>query len=115
MLYSIDSGRYMNYLGLRVVIAVSFARIHRQNLINFGILPLTFADPEIYRQLEAGETLVLTQLRQQLEAGDDVEIARENGDPFTAQHQLSPRQRAIVLAGGSINRVREKMRGEGGV
>jgi len=49
-------------LGLRVVVARGFARIHRQNLLNFGILPLEFTDPAEYEQLERGDVLVLNDL-----------------------------------------------------
>ena len=47
------------YLGLEVVIARSFARIHWQNLVNFGVLPLTFADPADYDRLDLGDTIQL--------------------------------------------------------
>ncbi|MGH3166490.1 MAG: aconitate hydratase, partial [Trebonia sp.] len=91
------------YLGLRVVIAKSFARIHWQNLANFGILPLQFDDPADYDSIEKGDVLRLDGLRGQLSAGTAVMASLPHADrslPLT--HQLSERQVAMVLAGGRI-------------
>ncbi|MBI2265535.1 MAG: aconitate hydratase [Armatimonadetes bacterium] len=92
------------YLGLRVVIAKSFARIHRGNLINFGILPLTLEDEEEYDRIEEGDVLKLTNLYHQLKDTDRVEVENTTkGTKFAAGHDLSPRQIEIVTAGGLIN------------
>jgi aconitate hydratase len=89
------------YLGLRVVIAKSFARIHWQNLANFGILALQFGDPGDYDSIEKGDVLRLTGLRDQLAAGKPV-MASADGRDLRLTHQLSERQVDMVLAGGRI-------------
>ena len=91
------------YLGLRVVIAKSFARIHWQNLANFGILPLQFDDPSDYDRIEQGDLLRLDSLRDQLAAGASVTASQSHGArDLQLTHQLSERQIAMVLAGGRI-------------
>jgi aconitate hydratase len=92
------------YLGLRVVIAKGFARIHRQNLINFGILPLIFDDPADYDGIEKGAVVRLKNLRRQLRGNQAVTLeAAVNGRSISTHHQLSERQVEIVLTGGLIN------------
>lgn len=94
------------YLGLRVAIARSFARIHWQNLVNFGVLPLTFADKTDYDRVIRGDRVQLTGLRRALRSGRTV-TATIGGRHVTLTHNLSPRQVDIVLAGGVINWLRE--------
>jgi predicted aconitate hydratase len=89
------------YLGLRVVIAKSFARIHWQNLANFGILPLQFTDPGDYDQITQGDVIRLDDLQGQLSDGKDV-MASADGHDLALTHQLSERQVAMILAGGRI-------------
>jgi aconitate hydratase len=89
------------YLGLRVVIAKSFARIHWQNLANFGILPLQFADPGDYENIGEGDVLRLDGLHQQLSSGKPI-TARHDHRELRLIHQLSERQIAMVVAGGRI-------------
>jgi aconitate hydratase len=89
------------YLGLRVVIAKSFARIHWQNLANFGILALRFDDPSDYDRIEQGAILRFKGLRDQLAAADSIE-ARLDDATLRLTHDLSERQVAMVLAGGQI-------------
>jgi aconitate hydratase len=92
------------FLGLRAVLVKSFARIHWQNLINFGVLPLTFSDSHAYEKLEREKTLRLTDLKQQLRSGRPITVeCAETGYSFQAEHQLSGRQLDILLAGGLIN------------
>ena len=91
------------YLGLRVVIAKSFARIHSLNLANFGILPLQFDDPSDYDTIEAGDVLRLDGLHERLPAGKLVTATHQrSGRDLLLTHQLSERQVAMVLAGGRI-------------
>jgi aconitase A len=91
------------YLGLRVVIAKSFARIHWQNLANFGILPLQFDDPSDYGALQPGDVLRLDELRENLAAAKPVTATHlRTGRDLPLTHQLSERQIAMVLAGGRI-------------
>ncbi len=89
------------YLGLRVAVAKSFARIHWQNLANFGILALEFTDAADYDAGATGERLVISGLRAQLKAGNDV-AATLGGKDVTLRHKLSDRQVDMVLVGGRI-------------
>ena len=90
------------YLGIRCVIAKSFARIHVANLINAGILPLTFADPADYDALAQGQKLTLRNIQSGMAEGK-ITVADENGNAFTALCDLSARQQAILMAGGLLN------------
>jgi aconitate hydratase len=94
------------YLGLRVVIAKSFARIHWQNLANFGILALEFADDADYDALEQGATLSFSGVRDALQNGAEV-TGTVDGTGYTFRHQLSERQVSMVLAGGLIRQIAE--------
>jgi aconitate hydratase len=89
------------------VLAKSFARIHHQNLLNYGILPLEFTDPADFEQLKLGDTLLLTYLRQQLQAANRLEVRLPNKNrTITARHHVSPRMVKVLLAGGLPNWVR---------
>jgi aconitate hydratase len=91
------------YLGLRAVIAKSYARIHWQNLANFGVLALEFTDPEDYGRISEGDELSVQELRAGLERGGDLVVCNvTTGADFVVRHRLSPRQIAMVLAGGQI-------------
>ncbi|HNY68235.1 MAG TPA: aconitate hydratase, partial [Bacillota bacterium] len=96
------------YLGVRAVLAKSFARIHMQNLVNFGLLPLILVKDEDYDQIRAGDRLALGQIREQLANGvlSVRNITRDTVYPVT--HGLSKRQIEIVLAGGLLNYVRRQ-------
>ncbi|MEJ2185580.1 MAG: aconitate hydratase [Gemmatimonadota bacterium] len=87
------------YLGLRLVLAKGFARIHRQNLANFGVLPLTFEDAADYEALAPGDTLEATRLRAAVQAGPSV-LLRCGDREIRARHDLSEREVEAVLAGG---------------
>jgi aconitate hydratase len=96
------------HLGLRVVIAKSFARIHWQNLANFGVLALEFDDPDDYDDVDQDDTLRITGVRDTLSDKDTLEVDNVTKDSsFTARHRLSPRQVKDVLAGGLIPRLAE--------
>jgi aconitate hydratase len=97
------------YLGLRVVLVRGFARIHAQNLVNFGILPLEFVDPTAYDQIESGDQLVLKNLREKLREGRLVMENRSRGQTVEARHDLSARQVDVVLVGGLINWVKRRL------
>lgn len=99
------------YLGLRMVIARSFARIHRQNLVNFGVLPVTFEDPEEYSRVELGDVLEVSELQARLGATGTGTITIRNTSrdrSFKAGVDLSSRQLEQIRAGGSFNWVRQK-------
>ncbi len=89
------------YLGVRAVIAKSFARIHAANLINAGILPLTFRNPEDYDKLSQGDELTLSDVFRGLESGTVTLKAGDREIPLTGT--FTPRQIAILKAGGLLN------------
>ncbi|NMN99170.1 aconitate hydratase [Antrihabitans stalactiti] len=91
------------YLGLHAVIAKSFARIHWQNLANFGVLALEFDDPEDYDRIDENDTLLLDGIRDLLPGGPRLEIGNTTKDErYAVSHRLSERQVEAVLAGGRI-------------
>ncbi|MFJ8912926.1 aconitate hydratase [Amycolatopsis sp. NPDC102389] len=92
----------VRHLGLRAVLARSFARIHWQNLANFGVLPLEFADPADYDKVSAGDVLVLENLHETLAAGELSVRNRTRDEQYSVVHRLSPGQLDAVLAGGRI-------------
>lgn len=97
------------YLGLHCVITKSFARIHWQNLVNFGILPLTFVDPEAYGHIKQGDVLVIKDLHNAIKKGNEITATLENkNETIKLKHDLSPRQIEILIAGGLINWVRKR-------
>ncbi len=95
------------YLGIRVKIAKSFARIHKANLINFGILPLTFVNPGDYDTIATGDQLVIAKIRSLLEEGGTEFVAeiKGSGKEIPLRLEASQRDRVILLAGGLINTV----------
>lgn len=96
------------YLGLRVVIAKSFARIHWQNLANYGILALEFENPDDYDSLDQDDTLRIQNLNA-LEEEDALRVDNVGKDSsFAVRHRLSPRQVKDVLAGGLIPRLNQE-------
>ncbi|GGO76863.1 aconitate hydratase [Marinobacterium nitratireducens] len=96
------------YLGLRLVVAKSFARIHWQNLINYGVLPLTFSDSDDYDRLAQGDVLVLENL-QRLAPGQAVQARLKGNDrEIDLAHPLSQRQCELILAGGLVNWLKAK-------
>jgi aconitate hydratase len=97
------------YLGLRVILAKGFARIHGQNLVNFGIIPLSFVDPTEYDWLANDDILVLKNLREELAQGRILIENRTRSRTFETRHDLSPRQVQVVLEGGLINWVKQQL------
>ena len=95
------------YLGIRGVIAKSFARIHIANLINSGILPMTFEDPADYDKLSQDADLQITGIVSGMEAGKLTVTDRTTGHTFNVLCSLTQRQRAILLAGGLLNYTKE--------
>lgn len=90
------------YLGLRAVVAKSFARIAWQNLVAFGVLPLRCENEDDLDRLEQGKTLKLDNLQAAMESGEDIR-ATVDGEDIDISHDLSPRQREKILLGGAIN------------
>ncbi len=97
------------YLKVKGIIAASFARIHKDNLINNGILPLTFADASDYEKMAQGDVIVFPDARKQLESGADTFtlVNETKGIDFLVTLPLSSRQRGMLLAGGLLNYTRE--------
>jgi len=92
------------YLGVRAVIAKSLERIHAANLINFGILPLAFADEKDYDTLGEGDELEIAGLRTAVAVGESLTVANKTkGTSFAVRLSLSPRQKEMILAGGAFN------------
>jgi aconitate hydratase len=91
------------YLGLRLVVARSYARIHWQNLANFGVLAVEFTDSADYDRIDQDDDLSLDRLPQALQAGETLTVRNvTKSQDYTVRHRLSPRQVAMVLAGGQI-------------
>jgi aconitate hydratase len=95
-------------LGVRAVIAKSFARIHRRNLIAQGIVPLTFRDESDYDRAEIGQTWRVSRLQAIAEGEDEIPVETEAGEQFALTHDLLPREREIVVAGGLIRYLRDE-------
>ena len=91
------------HLGVRAVLAKSFARIHRANLVNWGLVPLEFDDPTDYEAIERDDMLRFPDLRDALKAGRRIAVVNERtGRTFQARCVLTPRERDILLAGGLL-------------
>jgi len=97
------------FLGLRVVIAASFARIHWQNLVNFGVLPLTVDDEHALDDLQQGDALRLGGLRDAIKSGDGVAVTLQDGATIDCGHSLGDRQRRILIRGGLINFMKQQL------
>ena len=99
------------YLGLKAVIANGFARIHRQNLLNFGILPLTFVNPADWEKINQNDVLVLAGLREAIQRGNWVKVVNKTkAETYITEHGMTDRQIEMVLAGSLINVMRERYR-----
>ena len=95
------------YLGIKMVAVKSFARIHLANLINFGILPVTFENPLDYDKIEQGDVFEIPSLRKAVAESDSIEIQdKTKGVTVKGVISLSKRQRDIILAGGLLNYTR---------
>jgi len=97
------------YLGIKAVVAKTFARIHWANLVNFGILPLVFENEGDYDRLSPGDQLEINGVREALAAGKFLQVKNiTQGFEFPVKYNLSERQRRIILAGGLLNFVRSQ-------
>jgi aconitate hydratase len=96
------------YLGLQCVIAKSFARIHWQNLVNFGILPLTFVNADDYRKINPGDIILLHDVRHLIQKGNEATLTIEGKNiSIPVRHKLSKRQIDVLLEGGLINWIKK--------
>ncbi|MBD3403547.1 aconitate hydratase [candidate division GN15 bacterium] len=97
------------YLGLRVAIAKSFARIHRQNLVNFGVLPLVFTDAGDYDAIEQGDEIELPNVREELKSNGEITVRNKSKNKsIKTTHNLTDRQVEMLLEGGLINVFRKQ-------
>ncbi len=96
------------YLGVKAVIAKSFARIHQANLINFGIVPLTFANAKDYNVVKQDATITIEGIKKALKAGDTTIDMKVGNKKVTLEMDFSDRQRDMLLAGGLLNLTRDQ-------
>ncbi len=96
------------YLGVKAVVAKSFERIHAANLINFGILPLTFAREQDYETIAAQDSVEIADIHEALRAGRGLTLKTGAGASIALVSSLTARQREIILAGGMLNYTRMK-------
>jgi aconitate hydratase len=94
------------YLGIRVKIVKSFARIHKANLVNFGIIPLTFKDPADYDRLKEGDVIAIKGIRNLLTSGATEIPVKVDGRTLITLLDVSDRQRQELVAGGTLNYVK---------
>lgn len=98
------------YLGVHAVLAKSFARIHWQNLINMGILPLTFKNPNDYTQIDQGDILAISNMRNSIKQSAEIHVTNQTKKQvYLMAHDLSPRQIEILLLGGVINKFKKEL------
>jgi len=95
------------YLGIKAVITKSFARIHKANLVNFGILPLTFIDENDYDSITEEDTFEIS-VAQLAQTTELIVKNTTKGTEFKVQHDLTPRQIAIIKAGGLLNHTKQQ-------
>jgi len=93
------------YLGIKAVVVLSFARIHKANLINFGIIPLTFTEKIDYDALSEDSIIKFPDIRQQIIEGSKI-TAQANGKSFELEIDLSEREKQLILSGGLLNKIR---------
>ncbi len=98
------------YLGVKAVIARSFARIHRSNLINFGILPLVFEDPADSEKLHKGDIVKISNIIKSLNNGQKFKVQNlSTGEEFTVYSDLTEREKKLILSGGLLSYVRNNI------
>ena len=96
------------YLGIKAVIAKSFARIHAANLVNAGIVPLIFQNPADYDRIDQFDELELPGIRREIEAGTDIVLVnRTKNETYSLSAPLSDRSAKMILSGGLLNYTRE--------
>ena len=97
------------YLGIKAILTKSYARIHRSNLINFGVLPLIFEDPDEFSKIQQGDCLRIPQPRSALQGEGLLKIENVTQKRmFNVSHGLNSREREVLLAGGLLNYTRER-------
>ena len=98
------------YLGIKAILAKSYARIHRSNLINFGILPLTFKDQDEFEKVQQGDRLRIENIHDSLKKDGFLKVENVTQQRFfEVVHGLNDREMEILLAGGLLNYIRNRM------
>lgn len=102
------------YLGVKLVLVKSFARIHRENLINFGIMPMTLVDPADYDRIDQDDDLEIADIKKILESRQVIVtiVDKSKGFEFEARHDLTERQIEIMMVGGMLNYIKLKSGGK---
>ena len=99
------------YLGIKAILTKSYARIHRSNLINFGVLPLTFKDPEEFSRIEQGDQLRIENLRRGLKVNGILMVENVTQKrSIEVLHGLNQREMEILLAGGLLNYTHSRLK-----
>ena len=93
------------YLGVKIVIAKSFERIHKDNLVNFGVLPLLFSDNDDYEKIIQGENFIIENIRGQIENSNVINAKLQSGEIIELKYDLTAEQVETILAGGILNQV----------
>ncbi|MBW2637252.1 MAG: aconitate hydratase, partial [Deltaproteobacteria bacterium] len=97
------------YMGVKAVIAKSFERIHTANLVNFGIVPLTFKNEEDFEKVDQGDSLEIPGIGEKIRAGEAVIVNNTTkGTQFEVGYDLSARAKEIVLSGGMLSYIKNK-------
>lgn len=94
------------YLGVKSILAKSFARIHHDNLINHGILPLVFKEKADYEKICPDDTLVIKRVKEQINSGEFIVLNETKGLEFKVVAILSDRQKEVILSGGQLNYIK---------
>ncbi|MDD4366200.1 MAG: aconitate hydratase, partial [Eubacteriales bacterium] len=96
------------FLGVKFVIAKSFARIHRSNLINSGIIPLVFSDPSDHARIKVGHELLMESALSQIKSPEITVKNLTTGEKYITETNFSETEKAIILAGGKINYIKQE-------
>lgn len=99
------------YLGIKAVITVSFARIHKANLVNAGIVPLNFKNADDYNKIDVNDELLLPNIKDELKNGSDITLYNKTKDEtYSLLCDISERQRGILAAGGLLNYTKKEIK-----
>jgi aconitate hydratase len=97
------------FMGVKTVIAKSLERIHKANLINFGIIPLTFKNENDYTKIDQGDDIEIPNIKENVGKGNVLVVKNKTKDmEFEVEYDLSERQREIILAGGTLAYMKQK-------
>ncbi|MBM3201245.1 MAG: aconitate hydratase, partial [Chlamydiae bacterium] len=101
------------YVGVRLVIAKSFARIHRSNLTNFGVIPFVFVNPDDYDKIQKGDELEILHVIKALKADEPVKVRNVTKDEeYLVQHNLTNHEKDYILAGSRLNVIKMRLQKE---